>query len=1419
MTTNKHSHSFWFKTIAIGLVCLFAFNSISWSLPKSTLAAYTNLTEDEFKEMFKAKEFLMAKEGAHEYIRTQVDKEKQAFGKDWKKHRTETVDLDDLKTRGHIEYDVRGLHSAVFVRVSGLLASTGQPAYVELNGEEEEFKGMLTIYIDSTLTNTPNKAIQKHEIDEIFQWENLRINILHIPTRGRMYEWIVRNIDELDRDDEISCKLVEESEYADCKSSRAMAKEIHKKSYSLDSLYDDEFVDSLDFDVTYINTMLSLYGTDEESKHKNIAAQKQKKKKISKLELPNWINKAAQKKQAFFFGKKSTEGHPKYTDLLGSKGTNLATMARMGLPVSPGFTLTVLVTLDYLEKGRLPQNFQTNLKKWVAKIEKETGKKFGDTKKMLLLSVRSGAKFSMPGFLKTVTNIGLNDETVKALAEQSKDRKFAYDTYARFIVDYATEVLGINGKTIESITAKFLAKKGVKNRAALEAEDLEELVQLLKNRITKLSKKKIPDNPYEQLIESIKAVMSSWESTEAKKYRKRNNIPDNIGTAVNVQAMVFGNKGDKSATGVAFSRNPINGENEIFGEISFNGQGKDIVSGKVTPQDISVLKRKMPSVYKELKKYLSDLEEHFSEIQEVEFTIEDGKLYLLQTRGNLEKVTPLAKILLLTEMQKNGHITEDELYAKTTLEELQWLRKALDSYLLSPKSKKAVLATGIPASPGFATGKVVFNRTEAIRRAKKGEKIIWAVNDFIEFTEKDEEAVKLVDGVLMRRGGVASHPAVLCRGLGQMKPVVTGAENIVINPRKGTITVGNVAVKKDSYITLDGVKGKILQGKLGKADLVKGINHWRLPRDVVRKLDELIVKKAIESETKEVVKSTEEKAEKTAKLTKIPEETKRIALEILNSARKIEREHPETWRNGFRELSVGPSTILLGESPVFPDYDEKVLIIRYLYSVDKELVGRILSCAGINHDRLRFTFEFLQKPKDFNLLVSLIEKMAFFDITELNDEEKNMFYQCDRYTLVRLLADMPETLLQRIFARLSKKALHNIAEQTASLYTLSSIQQMFFCDKGNTINRIADNKKMRSAIENTANSLGEKEAKAFMRTLSKTAKAWVEGKVFRTISGEVHIGAPATLLCEMHKDKVFCDNFKKSIELAGKRNGKDSQRTIERELRILQDVGLVEKTGLKYYLTDWLGEVEDIKDFIDSDSILILLNKPSLKPSLNDKEIKRVKRQVVKRQLEMFSTKDIDSAIHVLGNLVPAKLEKGEVYEVRYNKTKFDEYEINARLNPKENSPRALLQAYIDLLRMRAGDSKSIKLIPCYKNDKPLISVSRYASKDSHKPLGEGSVDVSGDIRKQPLRIVGILNMAFAASNIPNDASLAEMHKYTSLLCFIKNQYKDITGKELTADNLLQAIRWITLPSAKPVPIQALKEYYRLTIDQLHKAA
>jgi pyruvate,orthophosphate dikinase len=510
------------------------------------------------------------------------------------------------------------------------------------------------------------------------------------------------------------------------------------------------------------------------------------------------------KKYVYFFGGGKAEGSAEMRNLLGGKGANLAEMTNLGIPVPPGFTISTEACIEYYENDRQwPEGLEGEVKANLARLEEVMGAKFGDPENPLLLSVRSGARVSMPGMMDTVLNLGINDRTVQGLIAKSGNERFAYDSYRRFVQMYGDVVLGVDHDLFEALIQETKDRKGVQLDMDLDADDWKELVAKFKALVKEKTGKDFPEDPIEQLYGSINAVFASWNNPRAVKYREIHEIPGDWGTAVNVQTMVFGNMGDNSGTGVAFTRDPATGENVFYGEFLMNAQGEDVVAGIRTPEPIAELKRLKPKIYEELEAIYKKLENHYRDMQDIEFTIQEDVLYMLQTRAG--KRTATAAVKIAVDMVDEGLIDKETALLRVDAVQLDQLLHPM----LDPNAKYDVLAKGLPASPGAAVGRVVFNANDAEEWNSRGEKVILVRT---ETSPEDIGGMNVAQGILTSRGGMTSHAAVVARGMG--KCCVAGAGDIQVIEAEKCFRVGDVTVKEGDWITLNGTKGEVIVGKM-----------------------------------------------------------------------------------------------------------------------------------------------------------------------------------------------------------------------------------------------------------------------------------------------------------------------------------------------------------------------------------------------------------------------------------------------------------------------------------------------------------------------------------------------------------------------------------------------------------------------------
>src|SRR5687768_5833827 len=560
-------------------------------------------------------------------------------------------------------------------------------------------------------------------------------------------------------------------------------------------------------------------------------AKRAKKKAVPKTKAAATRAAQATKKSSaksgkfvYQFGKK-TDGNGTMKPLLGGKGANLAEMCRIGLPVPPGFTITTEVcTYYYDHKRSYPPALQAQMKAGIAAIEKQTGKKFGDLKNPLLVSVRSGARDSMPGMMDTILNLGLNDQTVEALASKTQNPRFAWDCYRRFVQMYGDVVLGVQKKPDEDHEPFEVVIERLKHDryhqdiqdTRLAVDCLKGLVVRFQARVKERAGKDFPASPWDQLMGAVGAVFGSWMNDRAIVYRRKYNIPTEWGTAVNVQAMVYGNTGDDSGSGVAFTRNPANGVKEFYGEFLINAQGEDVVAGVRTPEPVAELKKQMPVAYKELERIRQTLERRFKDVQDFEFTIEDHVVYMLQTRNG--KRTAMAALKFSMDMVKEKLIDWKTAIMRNPADQLeQLLAPVFDAGEMAAASP---IATGLPAGPGAASGQIYLNADRAVTAAEKGQRVLLVR---VETSPEDLRGMIAAEGILTARGGVSSHAALVARQMG--KVCVCGASAVEVDYGKRTVTVDSQTFKEGDWLSIDGTAGKVFAGKVKTApsEIVAGL--------------------------------------------------------------------------------------------------------------------------------------------------------------------------------------------------------------------------------------------------------------------------------------------------------------------------------------------------------------------------------------------------------------------------------------------------------------------------------------------------------------------------------------------------------------------------------------------------------------------
>src|SRR6201981_1526447 len=523
-------------------------------------------------------------------------------------------------------------------------------------------------------------------------------------------------------------------------------------------------------------------------------------------ELDSATANAAAEKYVYFLGDGRAEGHGKMKDELGGKGAGLAEMTNAGLPVPPGFTIQTEACREYMKNNSVSGEVNSQMDEALRRLEQLQGQKLGGADNPLLVSVRSGAKFSMPGMMDTILNLGLNDKSVEGLAKRSNNPRFAYDSYRRLIQMFGSVVLDIDKKAFEEVFDNKKKQKKAKLDTELDAKALQEVIADYKKVVKQHTKRDFPQDPHEQLVMARDAVFRSWQNDRAKHYRRINNIDDMLGTAVNVQAMVFGNLGETSGTGVGFTRNPAIGTKEFYGEFLLNAQGEDVVSGVRTPVHILELEKIMPEVYNQLRDITTRLEKHYKDMQDFEFTIQDGKLYMLQTRNG--KRTGLAAVRIAIAKVREGLIRQEEAIFRVDPNQIYDFRvPRLDK----KGAKVEVLATGLPASPGAAVGQIVFTAEDAVKHHQKGDytSIILVRG---ETTPEDIGGMEVASGILTSRGGMTSHAAVVTRGMG--KCCVAGAGDCTVDEAGKELRVKGKTFRQGDWISLDGTTGRVIDGKL-----------------------------------------------------------------------------------------------------------------------------------------------------------------------------------------------------------------------------------------------------------------------------------------------------------------------------------------------------------------------------------------------------------------------------------------------------------------------------------------------------------------------------------------------------------------------------------------------------------------------------
>ena len=655
------------------------------------------------------------------------------------------------------------------------------------------------------------------------------------------------------------------------------------------------------------------------------------------------------------------EGNADMRNLLGGKGANLAEMTNLGLPVPPGLTITTETFMDYINHGnKMPDGLMDEVKAALKDVENQTGKKFGDAENPLLVSVRSGARLSMPGMMETILNLGMNDKTVEGMINLTKNPRFCYDSYRRFLTMFGSVAWDIERQKFEDYIDKIKAEKGYKLDTELTADDWKSLIQPYKELIKKETGKEFPQDPYIQLQEAIEAVFRSWNIPRAVAYRNHYKIDHNYGTAVNVQTMVFGNMGDDCATGVSFTRNPSTGENKFYGEYLTNAQGEDVVAGIRTPKPIAELENEMPELYKQYVDIAKKLEKGYKDVQDMEFTIERGKLYILQTRNG--KRTAAAAVRIAVEMAEEGII--DKQRAVQLVDPYQLYQLLLPSFEADAKKMAPHLATGLAASPGAAVGKIVFDTEEAAERGNAGEKIILVR---IETCPDDIHGMIASQGVLTLRGGMTSHAAVVAKGMG--KPCVAGAEDLKIDLKNETLTASNGKVfHKNDIISLDGGTGEVMEGAV-KTSVAKMDENFQKLFSWVDEIKKLTVRANADTPA-DVAKALELGAEgvglcRTEHMFMDPERLPWVQKMIIAGtpeARKEALDHllPMQYKDFyemFKALGEKPMTIRLLDPPLhefLPNKDELIATVatkkalKQDYSEDEKMLNLVEEMSESN---------------------------------------------------------------------------------------------------------------------------------------------------------------------------------------------------------------------------------------------------------------------------------------------------------------------------------------------------------------------------------------------------------------------------------------------------------------------------------------
>ncbi|MFC1808144.1 PEP/pyruvate-binding domain-containing protein [Candidatus Omnitrophota bacterium] len=675
------------------------------------------------------------------------------------------------------------------------------------------------------------------------------------------------------------------------------------------------------------------------------------------------------KQDLYFFRQGYADGSERLKHKLGAKGARLAEMAKMNMPVPPGFTISTRIAKQIAETGEFTPTLIKKLRAMVNRVEKATGSIFGDSQNPLFLSVRSGGPHSMPGILRTITNIGFNDITYTAIARRSANPECAANSRDRFLREFT--------------------------------------------RISKVPVNNIPEDPFGQLLQSIKAVASYWNDPAVVRYRKRNGIPHHTHTAINVEAMVFGNMSEDSATGVAFSRNPINGQKEVFGEVIFNAQGEDLVASRLTPNNISELEKRMPKLAADLKQYVRALELHYKALEDVEFTIQQGKLYILQSRDS--KISHLGLVIarVLIDYVKEGLTSEEDALKIVTLGDLLWLKEYYEAPVLKETSSKNVLLRGLPASPGTSEGIACFSREKAMQLAKQGEPAVLLTE---RMTVDDDELFQHFSGVVTNAGGATSHAAILARSQKPVMPAIVGAEAIQFQDK--SCHVADEAIRQGDRVIIDGNNGILYAGRLHESDLgeseVTLILQNRIPKEAssifpyYERLLEWINIKTREMQRRKIIKEQEAQLQERAVV--IRERTK----ELFQKANSIMRDEPEAWRDGISTYVTNQlcNWLVIEEEHLKFSKEEIILTFRYMHEWDPDILAKVLHAHASNHDFFQDLFNRILPETDIEFGFLLFNLLGTFNLREYTSSELREFRDHAGFPLTRILAGIDSFALQ-----------------------------------------------------------------------------------------------------------------------------------------------------------------------------------------------------------------------------------------------------------------------------------------------------------------------------------------------------------------------------------------------------------------------